>query len=66
MMNLLHEWEIRSEAINEGFSEGRNEGFNEGRNEGRNEMLRNVLDYMRSEGMNVEQINKLRDTLSKT
>lgn len=58
MMNLLHEWEIRSEAINE--------GFNEGRNEGRNEMLRNVLDYMRSEGMSVEQINKLRDTLSKT
>ena len=62
MRNLLHEWEL----LGKGRSEGRNEGFCEGRNEGRSEMLRDVVEYMRSEGMSIEQINRLRNTLSKT
>lgn len=69
MLQMLHEWEILSEGINKGFetglAEGHTKGLAEGRSEGRSEMLNDVVEYLKSEGMNSEQIDRLRNSLSK-
>lgn len=57
MRQTLYEWG----KINEGRAEGRAEG----RSEGRSEMLNDVVEYLKSEGMSSEQINRLRNSLSK-
>lgn len=54
MFKKLREWEICSE------------GREEGRREGREEMFNAVVDFMKSEGMSSEQIDRFRNSLSKT
>ncbi len=69
MLQTLYEWEKinegREEGRAEGLAEGHTKGLAEGRSEGRSEMLNDVVEYLKSEGMNSEQIDRLRNLLSK-
>lgn len=66
MRILFHE----RETYNEGFSNGLNKGFNDGLNEGKKNgslnMLNSVIEFLKSRGMNDEQINDLRSAVSKS
>ncbi|MBR4195664.1 MAG: Rpn family recombination-promoting nuclease/putative transposase [Synergistaceae bacterium] len=65
MFQMLHDWEIRSESINQGLEEGRAKGLAEGLAEGRSEMFNAVIEFMKSEGMSSEQIDRLRNAVYK-
>ncbi len=57
MRQMLYEWE----KINEGREKGREEG----RREEREEMFNRAVNFMKSEGMTSEQIDRFKNSLSK-
>lgn len=55
MFKKLRDWELRSEGYREGFAIGYREGLLE--------ILNPIVEYLKSEGMSGEQINRLRNTV---